>query len=151
MTVRDGADDVESGYRRILLAIDGSDSSRQAGTYAFDLAAAYDATVYGIHIVETRFGSSDPIRRMLEQQGEESIQDARVQAARASVELVPTEREGDPAREILDFAAKQDIDLIVLGTHGRAGFDRVVMGSVASDVIREAKQAVLTVRVKSSE
>lgn len=148
LTVRDSAEDVASGYRGILLAIDGSDSSRQAGTYAFDLADAYDATVYGIHVVETRFGRSEPIQSMLEQQGEKSIQDARVRAARAGVELVPTVREGDPGREILDFAAKQDIDLIVLGTHGRAGFDRVVMGSVASDIIREAERAVLTVRMK---
>ena len=54
--------------------------------------------------------------------------------------------EGDPAGVITETAAETDADLIVMGTHGRTGFTRLIMGSVAEEVLRRAPCPVLTVR-----
>jgi nucleotide-binding universal stress UspA family protein len=53
---------------------------------------------------------------------------------------------GRPAEQLLDYAEQHDIDLISIGTHGRTGIDRFVMGSVAEKVIRRSEKPVLTVR-----
>jgi nucleotide-binding universal stress UspA family protein len=55
--------------------------------------------------------------------------------------------EGDPATEISRYAADAGIDVIVIGTHGRTGVDRLVMGSVAEKVMREASCSVLVVKL----
>jgi nucleotide-binding universal stress UspA family protein len=57
-------------------------------------------------------------------------------------------RVGEPAKEIIDYAENNNIDLIVLGTHGRSGFKRLWIGSVAEEVVRSSQCPVLTVRSK---
>jgi nucleotide-binding universal stress UspA family protein len=64
----------------------------------------------------------------------------------ANVEVESVILEGNPAEEIIDFAEKNDIDLIVMGTHGITGIPRFLLGSVAENVVRHAKKAVLVVR-----
>jgi universal stress protein A len=54
--------------------------------------------------------------------------------------------EGEPAREVVQFAEREHVDLIVLGTHGRTGLARVLMGSVAENVVRRAPCPVLVVK-----
>jgi nucleotide-binding universal stress UspA family protein len=55
--------------------------------------------------------------------------------------------EGSPSREIVRYAEAQDCDLVVMGTHGRGGIDRLLLGSVAERVVRASEVPVLTVRV----
>jgi nucleotide-binding universal stress UspA family protein len=59
--------------------------------------------------------------------------------------------EGNPSEEILAYATEHGIDLITMGTHGRSGLDRVVMGSVAERVVRRSSVPVLTVRGEWSD
>jgi nucleotide-binding universal stress UspA family protein len=58
---------------------------------------------------------------------------------------------GDPAHAILQCAAKESVDLIVMSTHGRTGFSRLLMGSIAEAVVREAKCPVLTLKQPAVE
>lgn len=132
--------------RWILVAVDGSPCAERASEYAIDLATTFDASVEGLYVVEDRFGSSGPLRALLESTGETVLRELRVHGAREGVAVTTTTRTGTPAREILTHAAAQPVDLLVLGTHGRDGLDRVVMGSVAARVIRAASVPVLTVR-----
>jgi len=133
-------------FDRILLATDGGESARHARWWAFGLARAFGATVSGLYVVETRLGSSGGLRDLLERRGDAVAREIRVQGARTGVEVDTATREGDPAHEIPAFAAERGVDLIVLGTHGRMGLDRLVMGSVATSVVRTADRPVLTVR-----
>ena len=64
----------------------------------------------------------------------------------ANVEIESVILEGNPAKEIIDFAEKNDIDLIVMGTHGMTGIQRFLIGSVAENVVRHSKKSVLVVR-----
>jgi len=65
----------------------------------------------------------------------------------SDVPLETTTVEGSPAREIVDHAASIGADLVVMGTHGRSGVDRLLLGSVAERVVRSSPVPVLTVRV----
>jgi nucleotide-binding universal stress UspA family protein len=138
-------------FGRVLLATDGSESGRTARSWAFTLARAFGGTVSALYVVETRLGRSGALRDVLERRGEAVAREVRVDGARTGVEVDTATREGDPAREIRAFAAERGVDLVVLGTHGRMGIDRLLMGSVATSVLREADRPVLTVRPKRRE
>ena len=69
----------------------------------------------------------------------------------ANVEVESVILEGNPAEEIINFAENNDIDLIVMGTHGITGIERFLLGSVAENVVRHSKKAVLIVRRETAE
>lgn len=146
LTVAGPATDEPPALGRILLATDGSESARTARRWAFELARAFGATVSALYVVETRLGSSGVLRQLLERRGEGITREIRVRGARTGVPVDTAIRAGDPAREIRAFAAERGVDVVVLGTHGRMGLDRLMMGSVAATVVREADRPVLTVR-----
>lgn len=137
--------------QRVLLANDESEGARKARNSAFKLATAYDATVYALYVIETRFGSSGQIWNLLDQQAKTLSREVRVQGAQAGIDVTTVTREGVPEQEIRDLAEENDIDLIILGTHGREGIDKFVMGSVAASVLRNASRPVLTVRSNSND
>ena len=151
LTVRPTDEESRPEINKILLGTDGSDSARQARTYAFDLATAFDGIVHALYVIESRFRASGALHDLLERESESVLRDTRVTAAQAGLDVVPATREGKPEREITEYATKQGVDLIVLGTHGRTGLDRFVMGSVATSVVRSASQPVLTVRSSADE
>jgi nucleotide-binding universal stress UspA family protein len=151
LTVRATAGQGDPAIRRILLATDGSESAREARTYALALAAAHDATVQGLYVIDARFGPSGPLRSLLNREAERVARDVRAAGARAGVDVVPATVTGTPVAEIVAVASDRHADLIVIGTHGRAGIDRFVMGSVATGVLRTAPQPVLTVRSSPTE
>ena len=64
-------------------------------------------------------------------------------------ELVPHVLAGPPAREIVRVASRHDADVIVVGTHGRKGVERLMLGSVASEILKLARCCVLVVREKN--
>ncbi len=68
-----------------------------------------------------------------------------------NVEVESVILEGSPAHEIVNFAEENDIDLIVMGTHGKNAIERFLLGSVAENVVRHSKKAVLVVRGKNIE
>jgi nucleotide-binding universal stress UspA family protein len=91
--------------------------------------------------------SWEGVGEMLREAGERALDDAE-----RAAEGVPAERtmlEGNPAHEIVTYADRAGCDLICMGTHGRGGINRLLLGSVAERVIRAAEVPVLTVRVGS--
>ncbi|WP_148416371.1 universal stress protein [Haloferax sp. KTX1] len=132
--------------QQILLATDGSESALRASEFAFDIATAFDASVRGLYVVESRFGSSGSLHTLLSKEGERVLKELQASGAQAGIHVTPMTREGKPADEILAAAADCNADLIVIGTQGKTGLDRLVMGSVAATVVRRSEQPVLTVR-----
>ena len=143
------------GFTRILVPTDFSAGSSRAWAVAQRLAHDLGAELILVHVlVETPLYSEGPF----------SMQRTRTvfEAARAGVEKTLGEwtaaataeglsvrwlaRSGTPHVEIIDVANAEQADLIVVGTHGRAGLDRALLGSVADRVIRTARCPVVTVR-----
>ncbi len=142
--------------RRILVPTDFSKHSQNALYYAVAFAEKFGAELYLLHVVQDlalfvpdAVTVTPPLAPPIEQ----LTAAVRTSLKRLSEEnhlerfTVHTEvREGTPFYEIVQFARDADVDLIVMGTHGRTGLVHVLMGSVTEKVVRKAPCPVLTVR-----
>lgn len=143
-------------YHDVLFPTDGSEGANAAIEHAIDHALTYDATLHVLYVVEKTYpaveaGPAD-VLDALRSEGEAALDDARERAKEAGVESVRgSVTGGSPYRNILRYADEHKIDLIVMGTHGRRGVDRYLLGSVTEKVVRTADCPVLTVRVKERE
>lgn len=141
-------------YDHILVPTDGSTGVERAVNHAVDLAAAHSATLHALYVVNTASYSSMPmetswehVRDMLGEEGEAAIERVRELAEAAAVPVEAVVVDGSPSKEIVQYAEREDCDLVVMGTHGRGGIDRLLLGSVAERVVRSSDVPVLTVRV----
>jgi len=151
---------VEAGKRiaieNILFATDFSPCSNAALPYALSVARQYGATLHAAHILPTKTEivlmspESWPPPLLAEEEGKT---EAKLQQLEWQLQglphkvLTPT---GDAADVLTQISRKQEIDLLVLGTHGRAGVGKLLLGSVAEDVLRRADCPVLSVGPKVS-
>jgi nucleotide-binding universal stress UspA family protein len=139
--------------QRILHPTDFSDCSRAALHVAVDLAQKYRASILILHVKES-LGPEDitfgEATTELQPEGHRHhLEQSLAQLVPASGLGVPVEyllTEGDSAPEIIRVARERSCDLIVLGTHGRTGLRRLLSGSVAEHVIRQAACPVLSIR-----
>ncbi|MER3424782.1 MAG: hypothetical protein C4293_17740 [Nitrospiraceae bacterium] len=138
---------------RILFATDFSDCAAQAQEYALFLASACQARLDFVHAFEfvpglypdevpTRQLYVDEVRRQIDRQIEELVKAAEERGVSASGRQML----GIASEQIIEAAREQETDLIVVGTHGRTGLERVLLGSTAERVINGAPCPVLTVR-----
>lgn len=138
----------------ILCPVDFSEFSVKAFDYAYSLARRYDAKLYLEHVIRplTEFSYRTPqpwMHEYYEKSRTESGEELRKMIAKQATNSFKPEivvEIGFPDETILDFAQKQPIDLIVMGTHGLRGADLWMMGSVTEKVIRKARCPVLAVR-----
>jgi len=138
-------------YDRILLPTDGSRANDRAVEQAVALAEATGARLSVLFVVEdipyAPEMADGQVRERLREVGTEALEGIEDRAAAAGVGVETAIREGSPHREILAHADEEGVDVIVMGTHGRSGLDRYVLGSVAERVVRTAEVPVLTVRI----
>jgi nucleotide-binding universal stress UspA family protein len=140
-------------YRNIVIATDGSEYSKRAISYGIELAKISGATVHALYVVDTTSSISQSwtvgkgsIYEILKKEGEKAISEVKEREEASGVEVKEVLLEGHPSNEIIDFAENNNIDLIVMGTLGKTGLDRFMMGSVAEKVVRGSKVPVLVVR-----
>ena len=137
--------------QKILVPIDFSQGSERALDYACALAKRLGATVHLVHALnvelpELTLTLTSEMRRSLLDSNQAAL-DLLADARRASVEIgMALVKDGDPREVIHATAEKLGVDLIVMGTHGRRGLARLVLGSVAEDVSRRSTCPVLLVR-----
>jgi nucleotide-binding universal stress UspA family protein len=140
-------------FRRILCPVDFSESSDRALAYAGALARWYDAQLTVLHVVpsfepmQVRGGLGEPVRLLTPLPREQVLAEMSesLNLAALSPRATPLAEAGDPRSTIIDQALATKADLIVMGTHGRRGFKRLLLGSVTEAVLREAPGPVLTV------
>lgn len=118
--------------REVLLATDFSECAETAAATARYYASRFGARLHVLHVVWGDAGPSPRLEKL-------------AQELRAGVPVVTAVASGQPASEIVKYAAGHAIDLIVVGTHGRTGATRLLLGSVAERVVRLAPCPVLTV------
>ena len=141
-------------YERILVPTDGSEETRQAVDHAIDLASEHDATIHALYVVNSASFSSLPmesswesVAAMMNEEGAAALDGVERIATDHDVPVERALKDGSPSREIVRYAEGEDCDLVVMGTHGRGGIDRLLLGSVAEKVVRSSSVPVLTVRV----
>jgi nucleotide-binding universal stress UspA family protein len=140
--------------KRIVVAVDSSSCANRALEFAISLAKAEGSTLSFCSVADPSavHGALEPmviVERTLEaidHDADHAVSEATAKAKSAGVAADGTALKGDPAREILAFAERLSADAIVMGTHGRSGLPRLLMGSVAEGVLRSATIPVVTVR-----
>lgn len=140
-------------YDRVLVPTDGSEPSLRAAEHAAELAARFDATLHALYVVDadpsplavSRADVRETLREVGEQAAEATFEKVQPLADDAGVDLETAVVEGAPAEQIVDYATEQAVDLVVMGTHGRSGLGRRLLGSVTERVVRNAPVPVLTV------
>jgi|SRR3989304_4413145 len=141
--------------RKILCPTDFSQETTDAALdYASTLAAESGATLYIVHVDEYRDSSAALGEASLNYSAPWAVTDRsevrqRLEQVKPTVPRVDYEHrylEGGPIHEIVEFAEREHIDLIVIGSHGRTGLPRLLMGSVAEGVARRAPCPVLIVK-----
>jgi len=140
-------------FKKILFPVDLSEVSPKLVPYVKEMAATFDAEVHLLFVArilqhftsiyvphpsvnkfeaEVVEGAEKKLQEFVEEQFESDSCTARVVL-------------GDPAEEILNYAQAEGIDLIIIGTHGRKGLERIIFGSVAERVLKKSQVPVLTV------
>lgn len=143
-------------YERILVATDGSPPAQAAIERAVDLGGELGATLHGVSVVDTMaYGIADVRSEVaidaLEENAASHVEEVTSAAEAAGLDSETAVLHGDPADAIAGYAEDEGIDLIVVGTHGRRGVSRFLLGSVAERVARTAPTSVLIVRSEAVE
>jgi len=141
------------GIRRILIATDGSEYTKEAVSQGLQLAKVLGAEVTALYVIDQTSFVSFPmdssivsVYSLLENEGKRSVEDVQKEGEQLGVKVTPIVVEGSPTRKIVEIAA--DFDLVVIGTLGRSAITKLFMGSVAERVTRYAPCPVLVVRSK---
>ena len=166
-------------YEHILFPTDGSTGAAAALAHARTLAETHDATLHIMTVLDTSsphigmtaagtegattgmtatehdesepgmVGEEHNIESTLKQRSQDIVEAAADEVD--SVDTVTAVERGPPHSGILDYVDENDIDLIVMGTHGRTGVERYLLGSVAEKIVRTSDVPVLTVRLGEEE
>jgi nucleotide-binding universal stress UspA family protein len=137
--------------RTILCPVDFSENSKPAFQLACALARDYKARLHLVNVapLPAFYGEGIVVVRTEESKEETLSRLKDLQASEPSLEMQYHLREGEPFLEILEVAKRSKSDLIVMGTHGWTGLNRLLMGSVAEQVLRKATCPVLTINGKT--
>lgn len=142
--------------QRILLPTDFSEHARDTVDYACALAEKFDAELHVLHVLQDlvamvpepglAYPPPGDYMTELRESAEQALQQVVDPQWAAGKSVVRVTRQGPPFLEIIRYARENEVDLIVMGTHGRTGLAHMLLGSVAEKVVRKSPCPVLTVR-----
>ena len=140
--------------RKVLFPVDFSDCSRRVLPYARQIAERHEAELYMLYVARDLgyfaglHVSGDAISgfvKEVENAGKKMIEQLCNEELPGYPKLVPKVVVGEPGAEIVKMIEEEGIDLVVMGTHGRKGLDRALVGSVAEHVIKFSTAPVMTI------
>ena len=140
-------------FTNILVAIDGSEASDHAIEQAVDEAKVWNARLHAVYVVETGLFSTLPsdntveiMYRVLENEGNATLEKAKKTAAKSGVALVTHMKQGHAGTEIIALAQAEKVDLVVAGSHGKSQTDRLLIGSVSTYITAHSPVTTMVVR-----
>ena len=148
--------------KKILLATDGSETSMRAANIAVSIGKKAGATVTAVYVVDVHRlaqlpgyaampGIKDNLMELMFKEGSEALEEVEDMARDAGVAYERVVAEGDPGEELLKLCRDPGFELIVLGTIGKSGLKRFLLGSVAEKVVRHSHVPVLVVPAKDEQ
>ncbi len=153
------ASSVSIVLKRILVPVDFSDNSKKALRYAIPLAAQFKASIAVMYVVEPAVFPSDfgfgqmsfpDVEKEMYEKARQELKQL-IEDLKSKVSLKAEVKAGIPFVEVTSYAAQENIDLIILATHGRTGVEHILFGSTAEKIIRKAPCPVLVVRAEEHE
>ena len=138
-------------FEKILITTDGSEKNNSAVEEGLSIARACGSQLYAIYVIDASLSGRAPTDmpigdtyQMVENEAASAL--GRIQSKAGDLKVEIAAVEGKPAEEIIRFADLHKIDLIVIGTRGKRGLERLLLGSVAESVVRSAGCNVLVVK-----
>lgn len=138
-------------FEKILIATDGSERNKTAVEEGLKIGRECGSKIFATYVIDLgafESASAELVIRdtwaVIRQEAEATL--ARVRTTAEGVDLETVTLEGKPAAEIVRFATENGIDLIIIGTQGKRGLERLLLGSVAEQIIRSAPCKVLVVK-----
>jgi nucleotide-binding universal stress UspA family protein len=149
-------------FEKVLVCVDGSESSMKAADYAVMIAKQHGAQVIALNVIVSQLGyaysagtfglvTPNTINDLLEKSRQEAQRwfdgigrNAAANGVKLKTEIVASPTSTVPA--IVDYAEKNKVDLIIVGTRGRSGFTKLLLGSVASGIVTYASCPVMVVK-----
>jgi nucleotide-binding universal stress UspA family protein len=145
-------------YDEVLIPTDGSEPAAMAIDHGLAIAQKTGARIHAVNIVDVGDVAASPnytppteVIEHLESEGEAATDRIATQARARGLDAITEVREGFPASDLLDYADEHDIDLITMGTTGRTGLNRYLLGSTTERIIRHAEIPVLAVNAREQE
>jgi|AntRauTorcE11898_2_1112593.scaffolds.fasta_scaffold09763_2 nucleotide-binding universal stress UspA family protein len=147
--------EVTGTYDEILLPTDGSEAASAAFEHGIAVAAAFDARIHAVNVVDIgALSIEEPLpASVLENRrnaGQNAVEAVARQARESDLEVVTAVRDGYPAGDLLEYAEENEIDLIPMATTGRTGLSRFLLGSTTERVVRHAEIPVLAVNARET-
>jgi nucleotide-binding universal stress UspA family protein len=143
-------------FNRILIPTDGSEYTKEAIKKGLELAKVLDAEVTALYVVDQTSFINFPmdstivsVYTLLEKEGKDAVDYVKNEGAKLGINVNIKIEEGSPPRKIMEIS--KQFDLIVMGTLGRTGVSKLLLGSVAEKVVRFAECPVLVVRAKGEK
>jgi len=141
---------ITSEIETVLVPTDGSESARAATAEAIEFANATDASIHTVYVVnpdDVEGEHNDSIREAFEKTGQHAVDEAIEKASNAEVSGVEASvLRGVPHQAIADYVDDHEIDYVFMGTHGRTGVSRFMLGSVTERVVRQVPVPVVSVK-----
>lgn len=147
-----------------MIATDGSDCSKLAAKRGVELARLSGGTVYAVHVVPTAYLFSmdgdyfssmgfspywepmyETMNEALNKQGQQVVNYIKGLGEAKGVKVEPVLLEGYPAEELIRYAEGEEMDIVIMGTLGKTGLDRLLLGSVSGNLVRHSKVPVMVV------
>lgn len=144
-------------YETILVPTDGSQGADAVVEHAVDIASRYDATLHVLYVVDVRMSpistemDRDEVIQSIDQSGERPTTPILDQAEQRMIPATEAIRLGVPHEIIREYAKKEDINLVVMGTHGRSGLEHTLLGSTTERVVRTIDLPVFTIPLNTDE
>jgi nucleotide-binding universal stress UspA family protein len=151
-------------FKKIMIATDGSNCSMLAANRGIELARLSGGTVYAVHVVSTAYffpmggdyfssmgvnpywdSMYEVMYDALKKQGQQAVNYVKGLGEAKSINVEPVLLKGHPADELIRYAEDEGMNIVVMGTQGRTGLDRLLLGSVAENVVRHSKLPVMVV------
>ena len=154
-------------FKKIMIATDGSTCSGMAIEKGIEFASLSGGTVYAVYVVPTAYlfsmdrnysysvnmnpywdSMSKNMYESLKIDGEYAVNNIKEMGERFRVNVETVLLEGHPANELIRYAEEEKMDIVIMGTLGKTGLDRLLLGSVAGNLVRHSKVPVMVVRDK---
>jgi nucleotide-binding universal stress UspA family protein len=148
-------------FKKIMIATDGSECSRLVADKGIELARLSGGTIYAVYVVSTAYLSStdgdyfssmgmnpywESIYEALKNQGHQAVNYVKDLGEMKGINVESVLLEGNPSDELIRYAEEEKMDIVIMGTLGKTGLDRMLLGSVAGNLVRHLKVPVMVVR-----
>ena len=155
---------IKIDYKKIMIATDGSDCSNLAIEKGIALARLSGGTVYAVYVMSTVYlfdmdggayssvGTNpywESIREAFKNQGQQAVDDVKGLGEEKVIKVKAILLEGNPSNELIRYADEEKMDIVIMGTLGKTGLDRILLGSVAGNLVRHSKVPVMVVGKKA--